>query len=251
MTQHVPVDERVPQNEYATPERDGIDERIAAVSLEKILIDLRLSGLGGARYIHATRLKRADETIGLHELGLRAGETLDLACPFRDFELERFTSSLGLVEVYAYATTAHVEQGLYEASFELINAFLLVGSQFRELHGQDAKRAIYIALTVWSRIRARQPPDILLDRLRRQPSERGRDGTGLKRESGAIGFASLRGGTIVGDHDMLFLGPDERLILSHRAESRAIFARGALAAARFLVGQPAGLYSMRDVVDSL
>jgi 4-hydroxy-tetrahydrodipicolinate reductase len=82
-------------------------------------------------------------------------------------------------------------------------------------------------------------------------SERGRDGTGLKRGDGAIGYAALRGGTVVGDHDVLFLGPDERLILSHRAESRGIFARGALAAARFLVGQPAGLYSMRDVIDSL
>ncbi|MGI8610711.1 MAG: 4-hydroxy-tetrahydrodipicolinate reductase [Sphingomicrobium sp.] len=82
-------------------------------------------------------------------------------------------------------------------------------------------------------------------------AERGRDGTGLKRDDGAVGFASLRGGTVVGDHDVLFLGPDERLVLSHRAESRAIFARGALAAARFLVGKPAGLYSMRDVIDSL
>src|SRR5438046_9949542 len=82
-------------------------------------------------------------------------------------------------------------------------------------------------------------------------AERGRDGTGLKRESGAIGFASLRGGTIAGDHDVMFLGPDERLILSHRAESRMIFARGALTAARFLAGKPAGLYSMRDVIGSL
>ena len=68
------------------------------------------------------------------------------------------------------------------------------------------------------------------------------------RASGAIGYASLRGGTVAGDHDVMFLGPDERLILSHRAESRMIFARGALAAARFLVGKPAGLYSMRDVI---
>ncbi|MBA3511402.1 4-hydroxy-tetrahydrodipicolinate reductase [Sphingomonas sp.] len=82
-------------------------------------------------------------------------------------------------------------------------------------------------------------------------AERGRDGTGLKRDEGSVGFASLRGGTVAGDHDVLFLGPDERLVLSHRAESRAIFARGALAAARFLVGRPAGLYSMRDVIDSL
>lgn len=82
-------------------------------------------------------------------------------------------------------------------------------------------------------------------------AERARLGTGLRREEGAIGFASLRGGTVVGDHDVLFLGPDERLILSHRAENRLIFARGALAAARFLAGQPAGLYSMRDVIGLL
>ena len=81
-------------------------------------------------------------------------------------------------------------------------------------------------------------------------AERGRDGTGLKRETGAIGFASLRGGTVAGDHDVMFLGPDERLVLSHRAENRMIFARGALAAAQFLVGKPAGLYSMRDVIGS-
>ncbi|MFL6830358.1 MAG: 4-hydroxy-tetrahydrodipicolinate reductase [Sphingomicrobium sp.] len=66
-----------------------------------------------------------------------------------------------------------------------------------------------------------------------------------------VGYASLRGGTVAGDHDVLFLGPEERVILSHRAESRMIFARGALAGARFLVGQPAGLYSMRDVIGSL
>jgi len=82
-------------------------------------------------------------------------------------------------------------------------------------------------------------------------AERGRDGTGLERNEGAIGFAALRGGTVAGDHDVLFLGPEERLILSHRAESRAIFARGALAAARFLHGKPAGLYAMRDVVGAL
>jgi 4-hydroxy-tetrahydrodipicolinate reductase len=81
-------------------------------------------------------------------------------------------------------------------------------------------------------------------------AERGRDGTGLKRQAGAIGYASIRGGTVAGDHDVMFLGPEERLILSHRAESRAIFARGALAAARFLKGKPAGLYTMRDVIDA-
>lgn len=79
-------------------------------------------------------------------------------------------------------------------------------------------------------------------------AERGRDGTGLKRAEGAIGFASLRGGTVAGEHYVIFAGPDERLILSHRAQNRMIFARGALAAARFLADKPAGLYSMRDVI---
>ena len=78
--------------------------------------------------------------------------------------------------------------------------------------------------------------------------ERGRTGRNLKREVGTIGFASLRGGTVAGEHDVMFLGAKERLVLSHRAESRMIFARGTLAAARFLVGKPAGLYSMRDVI---
>ena len=82
-------------------------------------------------------------------------------------------------------------------------------------------------------------------------AERGRDGTGLKREEGAIGFASLRGGTVAGDHDVVFAGPEERLILSHRAENRMIFARGALAASKFLFGKPAGIYTMRDVIDAL
>ena len=80
--------------------------------------------------------------------------------------------------------------------------------------------------------------------------ELGRCGTGLNRELGSIGYSAVRGGTVAGDHDVLFLGPEERLILSHRAESRAIFARGALAATRFLVGKPAGLYSMRDVINA-
>lgn len=82
-------------------------------------------------------------------------------------------------------------------------------------------------------------------------AERGRDGTGLCRGDGAIGFASLRGGTVAGDHDVMFLGPEERLVLSHRAESRMIFARGALEAARFLAKQEPGLYSMRDFLASL
>lgn len=68
------------------------------------------------------------------------------------------------------------------------------------------------------------------------------------RKPGSIGFASLRGGTVAGDHDVIFAGPNERIILSHRAENRAVFARGALAAARWIADKPAGVYAMADVL---
>jgi len=71
------------------------------------------------------------------------------------------------------------------------------------------------------------------------------------REEGTIGFASLRGGSVAGEHVVILATEGERIELAHRADSRMIFARGALAAARFLVGQPAGLYSMQDVIGSL
>lgn len=71
------------------------------------------------------------------------------------------------------------------------------------------------------------------------------------REPGTIGFAALRGGSVAGEHVVILAGDGERLELGHRADSRMIFARGALAGARFLVGQPAGLYAMRDVIDAL
>lgn len=68
------------------------------------------------------------------------------------------------------------------------------------------------------------------------------------RGNGAIGFASLRGGTVVGEHDVILAGPGERIVLSHIAEDRAIFARGALAAARWGHGKKPGLYAMADVL---
>jgi 4-hydroxy-tetrahydrodipicolinate reductase len=70
------------------------------------------------------------------------------------------------------------------------------------------------------------------------------------RRQGDIGFAVLRGGDIVGEHTVLFAGPGEELRLSHRAGDRAIFARGALRAALWLVGQPPGRYDMSDIVQA-
>ena len=69
-----------------------------------------------------------------------------------------------------------------------------------------------------------------------------------KRDPMEIGIQSVRGGTIVGDHDVIFAGTDEVITISHTAYSRAIFGKGALAAAKFLAGKPAGFYDMRDVI---
>ncbi|WJS98632.1 4-hydroxy-tetrahydrodipicolinate reductase [Novosphingobium humi] len=77
---------------------------------------------------------------------------------------------------------------------------------------------------------------------------RGRDGITGARESGTIGFAALRGGSVAGDHTVHFLADNERLSLSHIAENRGIFARGAVKGALWLAGRPAGRYGMREVL---
>ena len=79
-------------------------------------------------------------------------------------------------------------------------------------------------------------------------SVRSRDGHTGARPAGDIGFATLRGGSVVGEHTVIFAGSAERLELSHRAESRDIFAHGAVKAALWAKGQKPGLYSMADVL---
>ena len=81
-----------------------------------------------------------------------------------------------------------------------------------------------------------------LDKLRRC------DGNNGPRQDGSIGFASMRGGTVVGEHDVILAGAGERITLSHSAEDRSIFAHGAVQAARWGHGQKPGLYGMTDVL---
>src|SRR5207253_1958446 len=79
-------------------------------------------------------------------------------------------------------------------------------------------------------------------------SVRARDGHTGARPQGAIGFAALRGGSIVGEHQVIFAGPAERIELAHKAESRDIFARGAVRGALWARDKKEGLYSMADVL---
>jgi 4-hydroxy-tetrahydrodipicolinate reductase len=81
-----------------------------------------------------------------------------------------------------------------------------------------------------------------------QVSDRGRDGLIGGRAAGHIGFAAMRGGSVAGDHHVIFAGEGERMELVHRAESRTIFAQGAVEAAVWLTGQKPGRYTMKDVL---
>ena len=76
----------------------------------------------------------------------------------------------------------------------------------------------------------------------------GRHGRADERKETEIGIHAVRGGTVTGEHEVAFYGAGEQLLLTHRAESRALFAQGALRAASFLADKPARLYTMRDVV---
>mgnify|MGYP003370179867 CR=1 FL=1 len=69
-----------------------------------------------------------------------------------------------------------------------------------------------------------------------------------KRDEKEIGISAVRGGSIVGEHDVIFAGTDEVVTFSHTAYSKAIFAKGAIAAAKYLAGKPAGFYTMKDVI---
>lgn len=81
-----------------------------------------------------------------------------------------------------------------------------------------------------------------------QNSVRSRDGHTGARPEGAIGFATLRGGAVIGDHSAIFAGPGERISLTHQADDRALFARGAVKAALWAWHRKPGLYSMADVL---
>ena len=85
---------------------------------------------------------------------------------------------------------------------------------------------------------------VTLDDVRRD----GRSGVSGERPRGEIGFHALRGGEIVGEHEVAFIGASERVTLGHIAADRALFAEGALRAARWITGRPAGRYTMADVL---
>jgi 4-hydroxy-tetrahydrodipicolinate reductase len=113
-------------------------------------------------------------------------------------------------------------------------------SEMHHRHKKDAPSGTALALGR----AAAAGRNVVLD----QVAERGRDGLTGARTSGHIGFAALRGGDVAGEHTVTFAGPGERVELSHKASSRAVFGQGAVAAALWAHRRDPGLYSMQDVL---
>ena len=121
---------------------------------------------------------------------------------------------------------------LYEAGFDI---------EIVEKHHRkklDAPSGTALALGEAARGALKEECDFVFDRSERREQRR-------KKE---IGISAVRGGTIVGEHDIIFAGEDEVITLSHVAYSRAVFGKGAVQAAKYLAGKPAGLYTMKDVI---
>lgn len=105
----------------------------------------------------------------------------------------------------------------------------------------DAPSGTAIALADAINETAKEPYEYVYDRSSRRE----------KRPAGEIGISAVRGGTIVGEHDVIFAGTDEVITFSHTAYSRAVFGKGAIQAAKYLAGKPAGLYSMSGVIEGV
>ena len=98
--------------------------------------------------------------------------------------------------------------------------------------------ALMIAEEICSVFEAEKKPEYVYERQ----SEK------CARQKKELGIHTIRGGTIVGEHEVIFAGPNEIITISHSAQSREMFANGALAAAKFLIGRPTGLYNMKDLI---
>src|SRR5215467_12095799 len=218
------------------------------------------------------------ELAGIGRIGIPVGETVEKLMRDSDVVLE-FTSHAATVEHAALAaslgtamvvgtTGLSAEQGdrVRQAAREIpivwapnmslgVNIMLSVVEEIAKRLGTDFDVEI---MEMHHRGKADAPSGTALALGRsaatgRRASldavaQRGRDGITGPRKSGDIGFAALRGGDAVGDHHVIFAGAGERFELTHRATSRAIYAKGAIRAASWIVARPPGLYGLKEVL---
>jgi len=201
-------------------------------------------------------LKRADVVIDVsvpRMTGALARKAAEAGVP-----IVSGVTGLGLAELTALEDASRATAVLYARNFSLGAAVLeaLVSEAAAKLDARawdleiiethhrrksDAPSGTALALgEAAARARGQELSDM---------AEFGRFGGDLNRRAGGIGFASLRGGDIVGEHSARFINAREEIEIHHRALDRAIFARGAIEAARWIRGRPAGRYSMQDVLE--
>jgi 4-hydroxy-tetrahydrodipicolinate reductase len=148
--------------------------------------------------------------------------------------IEAAASSVAVVQAANFSVAVNLAIALVEQTARLLDAdFDIEIVEMHHRHKVDAPSGTALGLGR----AAAKGRGVELDAV----AERGRDGFTGAREPGAIGFASLRGGDVVGEHTVVFAGPAERLEITHKAAGREIFARGAVRAALWVADKPAGL----------
>jgi 4-hydroxy-tetrahydrodipicolinate reductase len=211
--------------------------------------------------------------------GTRSGETLDALAAASDVVIDftRASAVPGHAEALAQAGTAWVlgTSGLSAADEAAVAA---AAARIPVVYAANFSAGVTLVLALAERMAAALPPAQydaeILEMHHRQkvdaPSgtaialgravaagrgvdlptvmQSGRGGHTGPRETGTIGFATLRGGQVVGEHSLLFAGADEQIILTHKAFDRRTFASGAVRAALWVTGRPPGLYGMREVL---
>jgi 4-hydroxy-tetrahydrodipicolinate reductase len=182
---------------------------------------------------HARMLARAGTPWVIGTTGLSAADEAELAQAAKTIPIvyaPNFSPGVNLVLALAERMAQALPAATYDAE--------IVEMHHRQKVDAPSGTAIGIGRAV-----ARGRKIVLEDNM-----ESGRTGHTGARAPGAIGFAALRGGQVVGEHTLLFASADEHISLTHRAFDRRVFAAGAVRAALWVRGKPAGLYSMMDVL---
>lgn len=156
-------------------------------------------------------------------------------------EIEQAANSVPIVQAANFSVGVNVLQILTEQAARMMgDDFDIEVLEMHHRHKVDAPSGTALALGH----AAAAGRDVNLDDV----AQRVRDGITGERPRGEIGFATLRGGMVVGDHTVMFASDDERIELTHRASDRGLFAKGAIRAALWTEDKDPGLYSMRDVL---
>ncbi len=167
------------------------------------------------------------------------------------------TSGLSAADEHAVATAARQIPVVYAANFSPgVTLLLALAEQMAAALPAQTYDAEIVEMHHRQKVDAPSGTAIALGRAvaagrgvkLEDVKESGRDGHTGARKPGAIGFAAMRGGQVVGEHTLLFAAADEQIALTHRAFDRRAFAAGAIRAALWVVGRPPGLYGMRDVL---